>query len=113
MTPSLTRNIFWLQGDNNLCGLRVTEARAEDSGEWECEYQLPDKFEKVGHHHFWTHHYETLSDVTAQYHASISYSYGDFARWYFFLFFQVGDKAKKKFQVVVELPWNTTWEGCC
>ena len=50
---------FWLQGGNNLCALRVTEARAEDSGEWECEYELPGQSDKVGHHHFWTHHYET------------------------------------------------------
>merc|ERR550517_96878 len=61
------------EGDNNLCGLRVTEARAEDSGEWECEYKLPEQYERGGR-------------VVA------------------------GDKAKKKFQVVVELPWNTTWE---
>ena len=33
------------------CGLRVTEARAEDSGEWECEYQLPgQEVEKVRQH---------------------------------------------------------------
>jgi len=52
------------EGDNNLCGLRVSEARAEDSGEWECEYELPEQYDKGG-------------------------------RWV------AGDKATKKFQVVV------------
>ena len=32
------------------CGLRVTEARAEDEGEWECKYELPGQSDKVGHH---------------------------------------------------------------
>ena len=51
-SPSPKLTSFSLQGDYNNyeCGLTVASARAEDNGDWECDFE---SYVKVGEVFFW------------------------------------------------------------